>query len=192
MPNPVPPADLARLCGNKVNVINAGDGWHAHPSQGLLDLFTMLESLGNLPSLAAGAKLENQLTAESLAGKKIAIIGDIAHSRVARSNLSLLKKLGAAVHFAGPPALLPANFSDPSLGAVVHHRLEPAIKNADFVISLRLQLERQTQGLVASLDEYKHFYRLDHNRLHLANSNVKVLHPGPINRGNRNYSRSGG
>jgi len=176
------PGDLARLCGDKVNVINAGDGWHAHPSQGLLDLFTMLESLDLLPYFD-GSTLKEQLNENSLAGKKVAIVGDIAHSRVARSNLSLLKKLGASVHFAGPPSLLPASFAHPDLGAVVHNRLEPAIKDADFIISLRLQLERQEQGLIASLEEYKHFFRLDHSRVRLAAGTVKILHPGPINRG---------
>ncbi len=177
------PSDLAKLCGDKINIINAGDGWHAHPSQGLLDLFTILETLELLPTFEPGGKLTYKLSDDSLKGKKIAIVGDIAHSRVARSNLSLLKKLGAAVHFAGPPALVPAAFSHPDLGAVVHNRLEPALKDADFVISLRLQLERQEQGLIASLEEYRQFFRLDHNRLRLAASKVKVLHPGPINRG---------
>jgi aspartate carbamoyltransferase catalytic subunit len=176
-------SDLAKLCGDKVNVINAGDGWHAHPSQGLLDLFTMLESLHLLPTLEQGGKLTNKLSEESLKGKKIAIVGDIAHSRVARSNLSLLKKLSAEVHFAGPPALVPRSFGCSDLGASVHHRLEPAIKDADFIISLRLQLERQEQGLIASMDEYKQFFRIDHNRIRLASAKVKVLHPGPINRG---------
>ena len=177
------PSDLAKLCGDKINIINAGDGWHAHPSQGLLDLYTMLESLEVLPHLTSGGKLSKKVTAETLQGKKIAIIGDVAHSRVARSNLALLKKLGAEVHMAGPPSLVPPNFSHNDLGAVVHHRLEPAIKDADFVISLRLQLERQEQGLIASMDEYKHFFRLDHNRMRLAAPSVRVLHPGPINRG---------
>jgi aspartate carbamoyltransferase catalytic subunit len=175
--------DLARAAGDKVNVVNAGDGWHSHPSQGLLDLFTVLESLHILPSIGAGGRLTGSLSQDTLKGKKIAIVGDIAHSRVARSNLSLLKKLSADVHFAGPPSLLPSTFSDPALGAVVHHRLEPAIKDADFIISLRLQLERQEQGLIASLEEYKQFFRLDHNRIRLASSNVKIMHPGPINRG---------
>ncbi len=175
------PADLVKSVGDKVNVINAGDGWHAHPSQGLLDLFTMLESLRLLPELDMQGKLQGRLKQDTLKGKKIAIVGDITHSRVARSNLSLLKKLSADVHLAGPPSLLPASFAE--LGAVVHHRIEPAIKDADFIISLRLQLERQEQGLIASLDEYKHFYRLDHNRLRLASNEVRVLHPGPINRG---------
>jgi aspartate carbamoyltransferase catalytic subunit len=177
------PGDLAKLCGDKVNVINAGDGWHAHPSQGLLDLFTILESLDLLPTIDQVGKLTNKLTDTSLKGTKIAIVGDIAHSRVARSNLSLLKKLGADVHFAGPPSLLPTDFNDMELGAVVHHRLEPAIKDAAFIISLRLQLERQEQGLIASLEEYKQFFRIDHNRMRLAAPDVKVLHPGPINRG---------
>ncbi len=177
------PADLARVAGDRVNVINAGDGWHCHPSQGLLDLFTVLESLHMLPRLDADGRLTDSLSADALKGKKIAVVGDIAHSRVARSNLSLLKKLSADVHFAGPPSLLPDTFSDPALGAVVHHRIEPAIKDADFIISLRLQLERQEQGLIASLEEYKQFFRLDHNRIRLASPNVKVMHPGPINRG---------
>jgi aspartate carbamoyltransferase catalytic subunit len=177
------PGDLVKCAGDKINVINAGDGWHAHPSQGLLDLFTMLESLQLLPAINHDGKLTNRLSDESLKGKKIAIIGDIAHSRVARSNLSLLKKLSADVHFAGPPLLAPASFSEAGLGAVVHHKIEPAIKDADFIISLRLQLERQEQGLISSLEEYQHFFRIDHNRIRLAAANVKVLHPGPINRG---------
>lgn len=177
------PSDLAKLVGDKINIINAGDGWHAHPSQGLLDLYTMLEVLDLLPELDSGTKLSKKVSAETLKGKKIAIVGDVAHSRVARSNLALLKKLGAEVHMAGPPSLVPAGFSHSDLGAVVHHRLESAIKDADFIISLRLQLERQEQGLIASMEEYKQFFRLDHNRIRLAAGGVKVLHPGPINRG---------
>ncbi|CAN5486611.1 aspartate carbamoyltransferase catalytic subunit [soil metagenome] len=177
------PDDLVRQVGDKMHIVNAGDGWHAHPSQGLLDLYTMLESLGQLPSFGPSGKIEQRLNESTLAGKKVAIVGDIIHSRVARSNLWLLKKLGAEVHLAGPPALLPQTFADDEFGAVVHHRLEPAIKNADFIICLRLQLERQAQGLIASIDEYRKQYRLDHDRIRLAQSHVRVLHPGPINRG---------
>ncbi len=180
------PVDLASAVGDKIHVINAGDGWHAHPSQGLLDLYTILESLGELPSFAASGssgKIEKRLCENTLKGKKIAIVGDITHSRVARSNLWLLKKLGAEVHMAGPPALVPETFADPEMGAVVHHRLEAAIKNANFIICLRLQLERQAQGLIAGLDEYRKQYRLDHDRIRLAASSVRILHPGPINRG---------
>jgi aspartate carbamoyltransferase catalytic subunit len=177
------PEQLAAACGDKLHIVNAGDGWHAHPSQGLLDLYTILESLGALPSLSNAGKLEKRLSENSLKGKKVAIVGDITHSRVARSNLWLLKKLGAEVHMAGPPALLPQSFADAPMEAVIHHRLESAIKNADFIICLRLQLERQAQGLIASIDEYKHMFRLDHDKAKLAASNVRVLHPGPINRG---------
>lgn len=175
------PSDLSAMVGDKLHIINAGDGWFAHPSQGLLDLYTILESLQALPKLGNG--LENKVSENTLKGKKIAIVGDVTHSRVARSNLWLLKKLGAEVHLAGPPALLPASFGAPELGAHVHYKLEPAIKEADFVICLRLQLERQEQGLIASIDEYRKLYRVDHSRLRLAAKGVQVLHPGPINRG---------
>lgn len=177
------PDDLVRNVGDKLHIVNAGDGWHAHPSQGLLDLYTILESIGHLPTFGANGKVEKRLSETTLAGKKVAIVGDIIHSRVARSNLWLLKKLGAEVHLAGPPALLPTAFADEEFGAVVHHRLEPAIKDADFIICLRLQLERQAQGLIASIDEYRKQYRIDHDRIRLAKANVRVLHPGPINRG---------
>lgn len=179
------PLDLARQAKDQLNVINAGDGSHAHPSQGLLDLFTMLEHLGALPSLSSKGAVENALTETTLKGKKVAIVGDILHSRVARSNFWLLKKLGAEVHFAGPPALVPEKFGEKEMGAKVHHQLENAIKDADFIIALRIQMERQEQGLIASLDEYKHLYRLDHDRIKTASKskNVRVLHPGPINRG---------
>ncbi|HEY9733281.1 MAG TPA: aspartate carbamoyltransferase catalytic subunit [Drouetiella sp.] len=154
---------LSRALTPDVHVINAGDGWNAHPTQALLDLFSMLE------------------IRKSIRGCKIAIIGDITHSRVARSNISLLKKLGVDIHVAGPPTLVP-KYLEP-LGATVHSRLEPAIENADFIIALRLQLERQQQGLIPSIGEFQRLYRIDHNRLKLAKENVHVLHPGPVNRG---------
>jgi aspartate carbamoyltransferase catalytic subunit len=154
------PDDLVRDLGDKLHIVNAGDGWHAHPSQGLLDLYTQSsKALGQLPIFwrQRQSRKAPELRA-TLAGKKVAIVGDIIHSRVARSNLWLLKKLGAEVHLAGPPALLPTTFADEEFGAVVHHRLEPAIKDADFIICLRLQLERQAQGLIASIDEYRKQY----------------------------------
>lgn len=178
------PSDLAGMVGEKLHIVNAGDGWFAHPSQGLLDLFTILECLGKLPELSESDRsVRNKVTATTLNGVKVAIVGDVAHSRVARSNLWLLKKLGAEVHMAGPPSLLPATFASPELGAHVHHKLEPALKDADFVICLRLQLERQEQGLIASIDEYRKIYRVDHSKLRLAKKEARVLHPGPINRG---------
>jgi aspartate carbamoyltransferase catalytic subunit len=117
---------------------------------------------------------------KDLKGAKVAIIGDINHSRVARSNLWLLKMLGAEVHFAGPPTLMPSFL--PSLGAHVHMRPEEAIRDADFVMVLRLQLERQQSGLIPSIEEYQRVFRINHERLKLAKPEVKVLHPQPMNR----------
>jgi aspartate carbamoyltransferase catalytic subunit len=154
---------LSEAFHDKVHVLNAGDGWNAHPTQGLLDLFTMLEVMPDL------------------CGAKVAIVGDISHSRVARSNIWLLKLFGAHIHLAGPPTLMPPEIS--KLGVTVHNQLEPAIEDADFVIALRIQLERQKKGEIPSLSEYKKLYRLDHHRLKLAKPTARVLHPGPVNRG---------
>lgn len=154
---------LAHALNDKVCVVNAGDGWNAHPTQALLDLFSMRE------------------VKPSVLGTKVAIIGDIMHSRVARSNIWLLQKLGVDLHIAGPPSLVPRQFAE--LGVTIHQRLEPAIEDADFIIALRLQMERQQQGLIPSLAEYKNLYRLDHKRIGIAKPGVRVLHPGPVNRG---------
>jgi aspartate carbamoyltransferase catalytic subunit len=154
---------LVRELGDQVHVLNAGDGWNSHPTQALLDLLTMTE-------------VRPQLT-----GCKVAIVGDITHSRVARSNIWLLKTLGANIHLAGPPTLIPPAIG--TFGVTVHNQLEPAIEDADFIIMLRLQLERQTQGLIPSIGEYRRLFRLDHQRLKLAQPDVRVLHPGPVNRG---------
>lgn len=153
---------IARELGDRVHIINAGDGWNGHPTQALLDYFTMMEVRG------------------SVKGAKVAIVGDITHSRVARSNMWLLTKMGADVHIAGPPTLLPPDLS--SLGVTVHNKLEPAIEGANFIIVLRLQLERQKQGLIPSIGEYRRVYRMDHARLKLAAEGAKVMHPGPMNR----------
>jgi len=142
---------------NRVSIINAGDGMHEHPSQGLLDLYTMLEKL------------------QTVAGKKIVIVGDILHSRVARSNLHILTKLGAQVHLVGPPSLLPPH--------IPHIPLDEALKDADVVMGLRLQLERQASGLIPSLAEYRELYGINSQRLELAKPGVLVMHPGPMNRG---------
>lgn len=153
---------VAGALGKKVHLLNAGDGWHSHPTQALLDLLTMHQVKPNL------------------AGAKIAIIGDITHSRVARSNICLLRKVGLDIHVAGPPTLLPPSLAE--CGVTVHSRLEPAIEKADFVMMLRLQLERQQQGLIPGIGEYRRLFRLDHQRLQLAKPGVRVMHPGPVNR----------
>jgi aspartate carbamoyltransferase catalytic subunit len=152
---------LAELIGDKVRIVNAGDGANAHPTQALLDAMTMLQ------------------IKKSLQGVKVAIIGDIAHSRVARSNLWLLKQLGASVHFCGPPTLLPSYLNQ---FGTVHARVEEALAGADFVMVLRLQLERQQSGLIPSIYEYAQVFRVDHTRIQLAKPGAKVMHPGPMNR----------
>jgi aspartate carbamoyltransferase catalytic subunit len=144
-------------------VINAGDGWHAHPTQALLDLFTLLEVW------------------DTLAGKTVVILGDVAHSRVARSNCRLLPTLGARVRICAPRTLLPKDAG--ALDAEIFHDPEEALAGADAVMCLRLQLERQEAGLLPDLREYARRFCLTTQRLKLANPGVKVLHPGPINRG---------
>lgn len=168
----------------RVGIFNAGDGQHEHPSQALLDLFTLCTLLdAEKPRLSL------------LKGKKIAIVGDILHSRVARSNIWSLTASGAEVHLAGPPTLLPKLFADfvksdaqagsPALPRqlFLHWNLEPALQNADFVMTLRLQRERMTQHLLPSLREYHQRFGITFDRLQLCNPDVKVLHPGPVNRG---------
>jgi aspartate carbamoyltransferase catalytic subunit len=162
-------AEMDRL-GGQVGVLNAGDGWHEHPSQALLDLFTLSSLLD-----------PEQPRLESLAGKKVAIVGDVLHSRVARSNLWSLRASGADVHLAGPATLVPAEFA--RLGAKIHWQLEPALADADFVMTLRLQKERMEQHLIPSLREYHQQFGITREHLKLCHDAVKVLHPGPVNRG---------
>ncbi len=157
------PFQLAKLMPENISLINAGDGTNEHPTQALLDLYTIKEVL------------------DSVSGRKIAIVGDILHSRVARSNIWLLQKMGMDIHVCGPPTLLPKSFSD--YGVKVHWDLNDAIKDADIIMTLRLQMERQTKGLIPSLDEYHRLFGLDHKKIKLAKKNVKLLHPGPMNRG---------
>ncbi len=168
-------SEMDRL-GSRVSVLNAGDGQHEHPSQGLLDLFTICSVLDpERPRL------------KLLAGKKIAVVGDILHSRVARSNIWSLTASGAQVHLAGPPTLLPLLFGECGQGRegklYLHWHLEPALADADFVMTLRLQKERMSQNLLPSLREYHSLYGITRDRLKLCKPDVKVLHPGPVNRG---------
>ncbi len=160
-----------------VSILNAGDGLHQHPSQALLDLFTLTTVLDR----------ENPRL-ELLNGKKIAIVGDILHSRVARSNIYSLTTAGAEVHLAAPPTLLPKLFLD--LGErqdrgklFIHWELTPALQDADFVMTLRLQKERMTANFIPSLREYHQLFGITRDRLKLCQPGVKVLHPGPTNRG---------
>ena len=149
-----------------VSVINGGDGCHAHPTQGLLDLYTVRDHLG------------------TVAGAKVVIIGDIMHSRVARSNIWGLSKMGAEVVLSAPPTLLPVGLSIPYFPEiVVEQNLDRAVEGADVIIPLRLQRERQKGGLLPSLREYVQLYQLDAKRLAKAKPNALVLHPGPMNEG---------
>jgi aspartate carbamoyltransferase catalytic subunit len=147
----------------RASVVNAGDGTHEHPSQGLLDAFTLLERLGTVE------------------GKTIAIVGDILHSRVARSNLHCLKALGAHVVLCGPPTLLPQGLE--ALGAKVTHDFGAALEGADAVMMLRIQLERQTESLFPSAREYGRLYGMTVARAGKLKEGAIILHPGPINRG---------
>lgn len=160
-----------------VSILNAGDGLHQHPSQGLLDLFTLTSAIDREnPSL------------ECLANKKIAIVGDILHSRVARSNIFSLATAGAKVHLCAPPTLLPKLFLDVVTDEIktnlfVNWELAPALEHADFVMTLRLQKERMNSNFIPSLREYHQRYGITRERLKACKPDVKLLHPGPVNRG---------
>jgi len=144
-------------------VINAGDGAHEHPSQALLDLFTVREAKGGLRGL------------------EVAIIGDITHSRVARSDIWGFTKMGARVRVCGPATLVPPGISE--MGCTVYHKVEDALDGADVVIVLRIQKERQQQGLFPGLQEYASLYGINSERLKLAAPDALLMHPGPMNRG---------
>jgi aspartate carbamoyltransferase catalytic subunit len=147
----------------KQSIINAGDGAHEHPTQALLDMMTIKEKKGKISGLT------------------VAIIGDIEHSRVARSNIYGLSKMGARVVLAGPATMLPRNIEQ--MGVDVYTNLKDAIIDADVVMMLRIQLERQKQSIFPSLREYSQHYCLNRNNIKLARKDVIVMHPGPINRG---------
>ncbi len=147
----------------EASVINAGDGMHEHPTQGLLDMFTITEKKGRLEEL------------------KVAIVGDIRHSRVARSNLWGLQKMGAEVVVVGPPTLMPP---DLEVFGVKHFTdIEEAVENADVVMALRLQKERQESGLFPSMREYAELYGVTPKRITRAKEDLLIMHPGPMNRG---------
>lgn len=158
------PDYVAKTVG--IPVINAGDGMHEHPTQGLLDLFTLREAKGRT---------------EGLDGLKVLIVGDLAHSRVARSNIFGLLKMGAEVRLCGPATLLPNGIE--TLGARVYENLDAAIEGVDVVNVLRIQLERQASGLFPTLREYSERFGINPRRLERAAPDVTVMHPGPMNRG---------
>ena len=152
---------LAR--GVKSSVINAGDGWHEHPTQALLDLYT-IRSRGM-----------------DFQGLRVVIVGDVAHSRVARSNIFALTKLGAEVRVVGPPTMIPSHVE--RLGVSVYYNLDEALRDAQVIMMLRLQLERQGRALFPTIREYAQLYGLTAERVRLARPGAIVMHPGPINRG---------
>jgi aspartate carbamoyltransferase catalytic subunit len=145
------------------SVINGGDGAHEHPTQALLDAFAIRKTFG------------------TLSGLKVAIIGDITHSRVARSNAALLKLFGSEVRFCAPHTLMPSHVE--SLGAKVYHQLEPALEGVDVIMLLRIQKERLEGPLVPSMREYARKFGVSQRHLVLANPRAIVMHPGPMNRG---------
>jgi len=155
----------AQFLGQRIrsNVINAGDGKHEHPTQGLLDLLTLRDKFGRI------------------AGLKVAIVGDVLHSRVARSNIWGLTKLGAEVAVCGPASLMPRNVH--ALGVTIIPRIEDAIQWADALNILRLQLERMQGGFIPSLREYNRVFGVTTERLARAPKELVILHPGPMNRG---------
>jgi aspartate carbamoyltransferase catalytic subunit len=155
------PALLARNL--RCAVVNAGDGAHEHPTQALLDLLTIREKKGHLEGL------------------NVSIVGDVAHSRVARSDIHALTKMGATVTVAGPPTLIPPAIQE--LGVKVSHRLEEAIAPADVIVMLRLQHERMLAGLIPSVREYSRVWGLTLARVERCRPDVLIMHPGPVNRG---------
>ena len=157
------PHQVARWA-TRARVINAGDGWHEHPTQALLDARTILDRR------------------PSLEGLRVAIIGDIAHSRVARSNVYLLSKFGAEIVLCGPASLLPRELAQIAPGVTLTNDIREAIQDADVIMMLRVQLERQHEAAFPAA-EYFQFYGLRLEHLALAKPEVIVMHPGPINRG---------
>lgn len=145
-------------------VINGGDGRHAHPTQALLDIFSIWEKLG------------------SLEGLKVAIVGDILNSRVVRSNMIGMRKLGASITVCGPRTLMPTGIEE-VYGCRVEYQLAEALRDADVVMGLRMQMERMTDGLFPSLEEYSKYYVLSKDTIKYAKEDALIMHPGPMNRG---------
>mgnify|MGYP000866470763 FL=1 len=155
------PHFLSRMI--KSNVINAGDGTHEHPTQALLDMYTIKEKLGRINGL------------------KVCIVGDISHSRVAMSNIYGLKTMGAEVYVCGPATLIPRHIE--KLGVKVFHNIDEVIPEVDVLNILRIQLERQSVGLFPSIREYRTYFGINSERLKRAKKDILIMHPGPINRG---------
>jgi aspartate carbamoyltransferase catalytic subunit len=145
------------------SIINAGDGAHEHPTQALLDMMTIRTKKGGI------------------AGLKVAIVGDITHSRVARSNIHGLTKMGARVCVSGPATMIPRGIE--KMGVAVHFRIEEAIRDADIIMMLRIQTEREKQNIFPSLREYAQYFSLNRKNIGFARKDVLIMHPGPINRG---------
>lgn len=180
-------AEALERTGERTVVLNGGDGLHSHPSQGLLDLYTLAQCFDPSHPLP-----------EALRGRRIVIVGDVLHSRVARSNLWALTACGADVILCGPPSLVPEAFAEfvaqpppgqsndpvPDRGALtVVRNLDDALAGADAVMTLRLQKERMRQHMLTSLDRYHRDFGLSHERLQACQAEIPVLHPGPVNRG---------
>lgn len=163
MRHPAPGACVFLADRIPANIVNAGDGTHEHPTQALLDAFSLREKFGDLQ------------------GKKIAIIGDILHSRVALSNVFCLRKLGAHVRVCGPPTLIPKHYGE--LGVSVSHNIQETLEWCDAANVLRIQLERQNINFFPSLREYHQFFGITRERLERLNKEIVIMHPGPINRG---------
>ena len=161
--HPAPGAPTFLSNNIDATIINAGDGTHEHPTQGLLDAYSIREKCGNV------------------AGLKIAIIGDILHSRVAMSNIFCLQKLGAEVMVCGPPTLIPKHIN--SLGVKVAYQIEEALKWCDVANILRIQLERQNIKYIPSIREYTQYFGINRRLLDTLNKDIVIMHPGPINRG---------
>lgn len=147
----------------KCSVVNAGDGSHEHPTQALLDLFTIREKKGRIENL------------------RVVIVGDIMHSRVARSNIYSLKKFGNSVVVCGPPSMIPKGIEE--LGVEVEYRIEKAVKDADVIMALRIQKERGGVSFIPSLREYSSLYGIKREHVEMAKDDVIIMHPGPMNRG---------
>ncbi|MFW0776855.1 MAG: aspartate carbamoyltransferase catalytic subunit [Rickettsiales bacterium] len=147
----------------KCSVINAGDGWHEHPTQALLDALSIIQRRGKIDGLT------------------VAICGDIMHSRVARSNMKLLNLLGAKVRIIAPPTLMPP--CPESFGVEPFHDMRKGLKDCDIIMMLRIQTERMNGNFIPSIREYFHFWGLDHDKLSYAKPDALIMHPGPINRG---------
>ena len=183
------PAQIARWVGDRVSVLNGGDGWHAHPTQGLQDAYTLWRHFTPVPEAQPGAEAADE---PSLAGLRIGIVGDVAHSRVARSDIEAYTALGASVVLVAPPTLLPVRPrewidgwlpADAAKRVEITHDFDEVLGDLDVVGLLRCQRERMTDGLIGSIAEYVANYGLTFERAMRLGPHAVVTHPGPMNRG---------